>query len=968
MSNKRIDLDIIDPSDMESEIIAQAKLFFGRDVDFCLLYVREDSGAETSGNGLNKYTLEGSTFGLRKQSHEQVNVIINYEIKRHRDNSGINLFTHIQSDWFGRVIYLSSNNEIRKEWDFCELSKEYGNWSSKSIVKLYKFDGLGLLFLNDFQYLLLLGFWSGLKSRQEFRTRIEKDLAQFQERMNEICKLSIYQQKRLDDWIERLKDKNYKTYGHIVQSFKKMLAVDEHIENIHLFLYDAYDRRLYYRYVDSMRLDKDALESYLTYCRNPNIDLKLSPSQSWYVKKKIQNILQSDDDTRAAFALLDNIHDERWMRNYFEFAESASTTIEGEDKLHEYREWILAQVLSCIPQEPWTGVAGYTALTKTIDISVIGNEPRWDPHKLHPAYFFSKLMCYERLVGIGGGGAMVAFPILDNGQIAGVLFATRRESDVKLHGFRDFSKQTLYKLYNLSIHLKYFIMHKRQFDFSMKVLRNLVNETDKGLDLIRAIGNYLPDLINPALVVVWEQDTAFQTISKRPRYIWGYNERNAISDGGFVPSQYQLFSDDDRLFSLLSSEHFEAVCEIYDKEILGEDDVNKTLSIEFRSAYERNIFDDITRPTKFDYAEKSNSINSAILLKYKIGDRAGWVVIYLHESEDLIKSQFDFISHKLDAMRFLLEFEKPITNLLNIKLASSHEIRSAFIEPMSTYLETALEYLEKELNLIAKKQNTDTQNIKNAYSLIRRVSRHNLALLKDTVARIDNFTVRSEYYSLVPINLVNVVRSVWEDIRVVWRNTPSIQEYQTYLKYGKCLVSYCQETVDILDEGNALRDLSPDLHVLAIEDQVYLAIHNLINNIFKESTLPIKLLNTEKERATFFVDINKLEAGMISIKIRDQGLGMNEYTKVWLTKVLEEVRATKGSSLFLSTKLHDEYNKNTNNKTSRHGFGIFNIARSIYSCTKEYSGGIPLITFDSIYNEGTTFTLLFRNAGRSDVC
>jgi methylase of polypeptide subunit release factors len=171
----------------------------------------------------------------------------------------------------------------------------------------------------------------------------------------------------------------------------------------HLFLYDARDRMLYHRATSSLIVSRSAVKDY-----KPAPQAK-TPELLGFVSTNIEQFEGASAELKEDLeAILKQLANENWMReNAVNFSDQ------------------LRHLLSLLPQEPGTGVAGHTARTGIPEISNQKNEALWNPLAYPATMWFPLMLSVEQLFGIATGGSVAAVPLRESGQLAGVLFVMR---------------------------------------------------------------------------------------------------------------------------------------------------------------------------------------------------------------------------------------------------------------------------------------------------------------------------------------------------------------------------------------------------------------------------------------------------------------------------------------------------------------------------------------------------------------
>lgn len=955
-----ININVMEYADIEYQIIANGKVFFNKDLDFSLLYIREDSNEKIVSRKSSdwNYKIERSTLGTR----DNMMLVLIEDIKAAQSENTVK-----EESIFKKMKFFFEKGLIIEEKDTQNLlGQEFAGFSkitsyplnrkythrgeTKTADQSYEFKMIAILFFDNFNTVLVLGLLS------ENEKEVEEKLKLFCGEVEKAYRESHGRQKFIQNSIDYIRDESYKTYSHIMQSYKKMLT-EEDIQDVHFFIFDTYDRRLYYQYEENFEIDQNTILAYKELCGNNRKRTMLAGNQIKYVmeriKKNIKQKLKYDhnryDMYNDACRLFENLHDPDFIENYFLIPDKQEK---------ERREWLLQKVLSCIPQEPWTGVAGHSAETRTIDISKYDDEKRWDPNKINNSYFYSKLVMYENLVGVGGKGSMVAFPILDCGQTSGVLFATRRQKIGKPPSSIEFKSETLSKLLEMSTALKYLVWFKRKFDFIDNVLNNLITDPDNIVNPSYIVGKFIPELINPALVVIWElNESNFHP--QKPSYIFGYHKEKEEDDDGLIPPQYKHFKEDDNIYNIFFQESFEIVKYCEDMEILSQTEVNQILSPHFRKEYADRSLDGLaSEKTLKDFSIGSN-IKSGILKMYNWDKCKGWILIFTTESERTLRNHKHFLAQKLNMINRMIRFELFIKDLLDIKLTSTHDIRGGLITPINRNIEKCIELLTEEINQPESDKTSRKDLLLKVVNLLNYTSRYKIEMLYSLIAKIDGKTYREDSDYPKPINLIEVIKNVWNDFKTVWEFS-SEEIHKEYLKHAKCIIiDYkSDEPLGNIENFEAFPDEIRNLGIYFSTVGLYSIIYNLIGNVYTFSTLSQKLLSKEPERANIFIGLRKLNKSFISLTIKDKGHGMTNEVVEWIRKLFDEVKKSKKKEQIKNPKtLKDYKNLKSNFKEDGLGKGLFKVVSNLYSTVE--INYIDLITVESKVNLGTTFTLNF---------
>lgn len=190
----------------------------------------------------------------------------------------------------------------------------------------------------------------------------------------------------------------------VLHEIKAWLGKDLGLAN--LFLYDGRDRMLYHRATTSLKLVSAAVSSYEAVPQAANDEILSS------ISSKISAIEDVNEETKdRLITILSKLSDTQTVRR-------------------SAREWEadLRFLLTVLPQEPGTGVAGHTALTLIPEIyhSSPDEDNKWSSSR-YSMERFGLMLSVEKMFGIGTFGSMAAVPLIESGQLAGVLFVVRDE-------------------------------------------------------------------------------------------------------------------------------------------------------------------------------------------------------------------------------------------------------------------------------------------------------------------------------------------------------------------------------------------------------------------------------------------------------------------------------------------------------------------------------------------------------------
>jgi hypothetical protein len=179
----------------------------------------------------------------------------------------------------------------------------------------------------------------------------------------------------------------------------------------HMFIYEGRDRLLYHWATNNMGISRDQLPNYKPPAQTQDPDL------IEFVNANIDGLNGVSRETKRDLKeMLLHLKDRAWVQE------------NAEQKLK-----LLLHLLSLLPQEPGTGVAGYAAFTQIPQISNRDNEALWNPDTYDaPAFWFPTMLSIEKLFSVATSGReMFAVPMHEAGQLAGVFFVipSRRPFD-----------------------------------------------------------------------------------------------------------------------------------------------------------------------------------------------------------------------------------------------------------------------------------------------------------------------------------------------------------------------------------------------------------------------------------------------------------------------------------------------------------------------------------------------------------
>lgn len=938
--NKRISkksINIFDASNLEYKITANAKIFFGSKLNFSLLFTKDFS---YQNEVRARFQIEKSSIGLDIYIYSTlISDIVKYlDLNKNFIGNPIIDTDYGDTKW-GQYLFVKKDLSIASNYHDNNLYlyqfDKYISISAK--IKGYKFNFLNFIFLKDKEYLLILG----MDLDSTYLGTINQEIKIFYDKLQSNIKESIDALEIIEDRSNYFLDKSYRIYAQMIRTFKKILEDEYNIENVHLFLFNAYDRRLYYNFIESMQITETTLKNYKNVCMlAEEKNRQLSKDQIVYIKNRIKKLInQNFCKLTELYEILDNLHNYEWILNYLEGINSLNDSKEIKDRV-----WKILLVLSNIPQEPWTGVAGFAAYTRTMDISITGEkststeiqgfESRWEPQSVNKAYFYHKLAIYETIAGVGGKGSMAAFPVLDSGQIAGVLFVTKPESAPDLL----FTSKALNRILSLTSILKNFILFKRKNDFNNNVITALISDPLGIAEPFKIIGNYLPDLFNPLLVIIWEKQEKDIDRVQRPKYIWGF-KKGLQSDDGLLPLSYELFPIDHDLYNTFIPENFEFIKNL-NEPVFNEEEPNKPNSFKnaFRKEYEYISEDKPEIELAHRHSSVGRKIRSGIVFYHKDGSAQTWLVIYSEESKMILDRNIILIKDKLSIIRRILSSNRLLKNILDSKFASTHELHGAFLTPLALNLEVVNEAVGSLIKDIGQ-----GQSILVIKSVLDYCYNNLLPMLTSAILRIDKSTTNVASNKLESFPLVSIIEEIWRNQKLIWNHLSEVNKLYTFFNKNAKLIFYgnndFNKIISFVDSNGKMiivnQELFDKMETVTInftKERFYEIIYILMSNTFKKSILPYEnLLDNNPERANIYISIVPA-APVVEFYYVNQGKELSSDISKWIKIIFNFVKTTKGKLDIINPELYDEYIKiKVNEKDTRpHGFGLFNAARYLY--------------------------------------
>lgn len=383
--------------------------------------------------------------------------------------------------------------------------------------------------------------------------------------------------------------------------------LDSDLGKAHLFLYDAYDRMLYYQATNELRLKLDPSES-IEYPRD--VLMAKKPAYIEFVMQNIANNAEWSVPDRERLAAL--LH-----------------ALGGHDSLREQlrsetSEKDLQRLLTCLPQEPGTGVAGNTARTLIPQVSRPG-ESSWEIERVVDKRF-SVLLAVEQLFGVANrDGRMAAVPLVESGQVAGVLFVT--SSDPVEY------RRLLPSIQRFVAEITPRITYFRSRKFYRALLDAVAAEPD--VDLATVGARLIHHVLNVLLTVVCHVDEVQTDGSSRFHVavtsVWGFQDANAR-------------------YGPLSAPTIEGA--EYRKLIHG-----------LVSAVAKNKIEILDREVKSEYFEHLPPFNGweypRSAVAFQPAGASDLLVVYLAESARVVEANLNDVRDKLDAFDVLATALRP---------------------------------------------------------------------------------------------------------------------------------------------------------------------------------------------------------------------------------------------------------------------------------------------------------------------
>lgn len=943
MNIDKIEININEPANLESQIVNQILINYASVLDFALLYKMENETTGRSSSTENvEYVLKESTIGLRDISFlELIQQLQRFYTK---DKGGRIRFEKlgktllVEKEHFQKQISVSALIE-------CKSKKGYNQkgQTKPGRIKLFNFNKLAIGGIRNGTNIIILGF----------RTENDKQTVQLKASLPAItgeidakCNSELWHYNQIDrDLREIDRDKNNLT-TQMVDSFKAISQPGQK-NAIHLFRFSGYDNRLYYSYLDNAILDADDDFDWKNYpAVEESENNRLSPNQINYAVSNIHKKFIDDKDVRAeAELVLRNIHNTKFLQDFL---------ASKDDK----KKWLLAWVISCIPQEPWTGVAGYTLQTKSIDYSRVDGETRWDPNMLNPAYYYSKLMVYERLIGVGGKhGKMIAYPIMDCGQVAGVLFSNSKSGGLPEIGY-------LQKFLGLSHAFKNVISSNRQLEFLQGTMDDLLQGQGLQIYPIIPILKNIPKLLNTPLVVVWESEADQPPI--RPRYIYGYQTskiQDFSMDEGLMPMQFSEFDDKDTLFDKLGLTQFRHL-ELLENGLISGEEIPNILSNQFVYEYRQRTIDGAPTDPKTGLDHKlihsiAYSLGGAYVHRYRIKEKNGWIVIFFNEDHTELEEHIEALTFKMKHIGLVINQTDALSYLATNKELNLHRLR-----PINDIVNRALDKAHNDLGQLRIKLGSEMdQELLNG--VLARIGLAQLfnQNLKDKLGRLDSKNITADYRPSEHLNLMANLNEIWLMTTYCWEGASNGGNLILYQQNAKCVIEMEHNgTLISYQLGHICHDPRlNELSVFAPRLDLLLIFENLFSNSLNGSVISAALLESDTSRATIKISIKPFDNDFYEIIVTDRGTGMDLKTLRWVEDIIDY--AVKNDDNVHSRELQDQYDKLKSGKehspADGRGFGIRVAASTLQGIYRNYQiNGQYKLKILNTSKEGTSMTFL----------
>jgi transcriptional regulator with AAA-type ATPase domain/methylase of polypeptide subunit release factors len=265
---------------------------------------------------------------------------------------------------------------------------------------------------------------------------------------------------------------NRRLFRQIFRDMKTWFGED--FRTVNIFTYDPRDRLLYHLETSHLVVDETALKAY-----EPTPEMA-DPSIYKHIVENIDGSnLPKGITAEVLKELLVELRDKKkWRKN----------ALKDEAKL-------LKALLGIMPQEPGTGVAGETALTRIPQLGLDTSDPRWQPRtSAYRGTFFAAMLPIEQIFGIGSSGnKMAAVPLMESGQLWGVLFFVQKEPYTSLR---------LLALWEKAQHISSVLSLFRSFRFQNAIIRSAGEKPHVPIARLALENIHLA--LNPIFAVHWQ--------------------------------------------------------------------------------------------------------------------------------------------------------------------------------------------------------------------------------------------------------------------------------------------------------------------------------------------------------------------------------------------------------------------------------------------------------------------------------
>jgi signal transduction histidine kinase len=772
------------------------------------------------------------------------------------------------------------------------------------------------------------------------------------------------------------------------RAYRDSLIQNGSVERLHLFLLDATDRRLYFRCLEPDAITDNNVTQYQTeLIKLKRVNIALSEPQQNYIFKRFERWFNkakrtdlNDSERLETLSLvkevLGNIHDPDWIKR----------RLSNSSKADKRMRFVVTNVLSWIPQEPWTGVAGYTAQTRCFDISRSGEE-RWLPESLPNGYFYRKLMLFERLLGVGGDCFMAAVPVLDCGQVVGVIFATcpeppgsdKQASDKQAFDKQAFDKQAsdkqafdkradtwpphqlplISRMLALTKAFDRMIGQSREQEFIRRTSDGLLSETDRSQGGPASVfARHLPLILNVNLVVVWMPRRA------HPISIYAYQRTAPASASGvpdLLPLEYSLLPRDAedqkgnslyRLFSLKqwrtienAGEHAAYDCVFEYSTLLD------SLPTGFRDWYNKHATDDVTAAGRMHDSSLEIEIESVIRIPFSTVQGTGYIVAYCAEQAAHLLKYARELTRKLGLITQQLETQIRFTQWGREKQMRTHHIREGMIQPLAAHLSRAIELCGKATKVtgIPMAALRELRSVKSFLGL----SRESVVLLNEYVTRIDDKTIKN-HIRPERLDLVEILANVWNSLKTVWQSWPYSYDCESFSRNGVLYLNGVE--LDCSFEAESGGNLPLELwHVYGDKVCLHTVFYSMIRNIYDSKVLPAWLLQSKPTRGKTEIHVKHIGGGLLGCTIKDFGLGMTEEDRGMIQHMINTVerlhREGKSGGIFKDDK---PLTLDHEQRESNLGLGLTLVANALRSLQEGFNCS-EWFWVESKVDEGTSF-------------